>query len=175
MADTVRLAAARTRRRYEGGDEPRPLKGYLAAMGAYAVAAASATAVGKALGVKLPERFGLGDTVLLCIATHKASRLLAKDAITSPIRAPFTEFEEPAGEAELNESVRGHGVQHAVGELLTCPFCLAVWVSSGLAAGMVFAPRATRLGMTVLTAVAASDTLQIGYDASKQLLQRVSD
>jgi hypothetical protein len=175
VANTVRLAAARTRARYEGGQERRPLKGYLVAMGAYAATMGSLVAVGRARGVRLPERFGLGDTVLLSIATHKASRILAKDAVTSPLRAPFTRYEEPAGEAELNESVRGHGVQHAVGELLTCPFCLAVWMSSTFAAGMVLAPRATRLVMTVLTAVAASDTLQLGYDGGKQLLQKASD
>jgi hypothetical protein len=174
VADTVRLAAARTKARYEGG-ERRPLKGYLAAIGVYAAAAGSLVAVGRSRGVQLPERLSLGDTVLLSVATHKASRMLAKDAVTSPIRAPFTRYEEPAGEAELNESVRGHGVQHAVGELVSCPFCLAMWVSSGLTAGLVFAPRMTRLAMTVLTAVAASDALQIGYDGGKQLLERASD
>jgi hypothetical protein len=100
--------------------------------------------------------------------------LLAKDAVTSPIRAPFTRYEEPAGEGELNESVTGHGTDHAVGELLTCPFCLAIWIATGLAAGMVFAPRFTRIAATVLTAVAASDVLQLGYDGAKQALDRVA-
>ncbi len=45
----------------------------------------------------------------------------------------------------------------------------------GLAAGMVFAPRPTRLVTTVLTAVAASDTMQLAYDAGKQLQQRAGD
>ena len=174
MANTVRLAAARTRRRYEG-DERRPLQGYLGAMAAYAVAAAGTVAFGRATGVRLPERFSLGDTILLSIATHKASRLLAKDSVTSPLRAPFTEYQEPAGEAELNESVRGHGVQHTVGELITCPFCLAVWISTSLTAGMVFAPRATRVATTILTAVAASDALQLAYDGGKQALQSAGE
>jgi hypothetical protein len=110
-----------------------------------------------------------GDVVLLAIATHKLSRLLAKDAVTSPLRAPFTHFEGPAGEAELNESPRGHGVQHAVGELVTCPFCLAVWISGGLAASLVLAPRLTRLVMATATAVAASDFLQLAYDSGKKI------
>jgi hypothetical protein len=118
--------------------------------------------------VKLPEQLTVRDTVLLCLGTHKASRLLAKDAVTSPLRAPFARYEEPAGEAELNESVRGSGLQHAVGELVTCPFCLAVWVSSGLTAGLVFAPRVTRLVLNALTAIAVSDTLQLVYDNVKQ-------
>jgi hypothetical protein len=39
---------------------------------------------------------------------------------------------------------------------------------------MVFAPRLTRLVATMLTAVAVSDTLQIGYDAARQWIQKVS-
>lgn len=161
----------RVRERYQGNEE-RPLPGYLAALGTYGGFAGATALLGRKLGAKLPKRFSLGDTVLLSIATHKASRILAKEAITSPLRAPFTRYEEPAGEAELNESVRGHGVQHALGELLTCPFCLAVWIASALAAGLVIRPKETRLAATVLTAVAASDALQLGYDGAKQLLKR---
>ncbi|HEX2176443.1 MAG TPA: DUF1360 domain-containing protein [Nocardioidaceae bacterium] len=169
MANSVRGAAKRVREMYEG-DEHRPLLGYLVVMGTYGAVAGALTGLGRAMGVRLPERFGLGDTVLISVATHKASRMLAKDTITSPLRAPFTRYEKPAGESELMESVRGHGVQHAAGELISCPFCLAVWTSTALTAGMVFAPRGTRLVCTVLSAVAASDALQIGYDGSKQLL-----
>lgn len=175
MATSVAQAASETRARYEGGRERRPLKGYALAMGAYAAAVGAVVGIGRAKGVRLPERFGLADTVLLSVATHKASRLMAKDSVTSPLRAPFTRFEEPAGGAELNESVRGRGVRHAFGELLTCPFCLSVWASSSLAAGMVFAPRPTRLVATVLTAVTVSDTLQLAYDGGKQLQQRAGD
>jgi hypothetical protein len=157
----------RIQRLYEG-DANRPLRGYAVAIGTYGSLAAGLTALGRALGVSPPERLDAGDTVLLAVATHKASRMLAKDTIASPLRAPFTKYEESAGEAELNESVRGHGAQHAVGELISCPFCLAVWVGTGLAAGMVFVPRGTRLVCTILTAVAGSDFLQLAYDGSKQ-------
>jgi hypothetical protein len=47
-------------------------------------------------------------------------------------------------------------------------------VATGLTAGMVFAPRLTRTAATMLTAVAASDTLQLGYDAAKQALQKLA-
>jgi hypothetical protein len=164
-------ALNRVRELYQG-DQERPLRGYLVVLGTYGGLAGATTALGRLLGAKLPKRFSLGDTVLLSVATHKASRLLAKDAVTSPLRALFTRFEEPAGEGELNESVRGHGAQHAFGELMTCPFCLAVWIASALTAGLVIRPKETRLAATVLTAVAASDVLQLGYDGGKQLLQR---
>lgn len=146
----------------------RPLRGYATVLGIYGGVVGTLTVIGRTMGARLPERFSLGDTVLLGVATHKASRLLAKDAVLSPLRAAFTRYEEPAGEAELNESVQGHGVRHAAGELITCPFCLAVWVATGLTAGMVFAPKFTRVAATVLTSVAVSDTLQLGYDRAKQ-------
>src|SRR6266568_6180594 len=50
-------------------------------------------------------------------------RLITKDPVTSPLRAPFTVFEGQEGQAELKEEVRGHGARKAVGELVTCPFC----------------------------------------------------
>jgi hypothetical protein len=161
--------ARRVLRGYAHGED-RPLLGYTVVLGGYSALLGLLTGVGRLTGTRLPERVTVQDTVLLCIGTHKASRLLAKDAVASPLRAPFARYEEPAGEAEVNESVRGSGVQHAVGELVTCPFCLAVWVASGLTAGLVFAPRTTRTVLTTLTAIAASDTIQLLYDGVKQRL-----
>ena len=68
--------------------------------------------------------------------------------------------------ARAAEEVREHGgVKHAVGELLTCPFCLAQWVGTGFVLGYVTAPRATRLAALTMTMVAGSDVLQFIYDA----------
>ena len=50
-----------------------------------------------------------------------------------------------------------------------------LWTATALTAGMVFAPRLTRLANTVLTAVAVFDTLHIGYDGAKQLLHQLGD
>ncbi len=163
--------AAEIRRRYEG-DADRPLPGYAGLMSGYTAVLGGLTAVGRLRGARLPRRWSLGDTILLGVSTFKASRLLAKDAVTSPLRAPFTRFEEPAGEDELNESVPGHGAAHAIGELISCPFCLNVWVGTGLAAGFVLAPRAARTAATVLTAVAGADILHLLYDAGKKLAER---
>ena len=115
----------------------------------------------------LPERIGAGDVVLLAVATHKASRLLAKDKVLAPIRRPFAEFEESAGPAEVQESPRGAGFRRAIGELVVCPFCLSQWVATGLAAGLVVAPRPTRFIAAILAAVAGSDFLQLAYKAGE--------
>ncbi|WP_432992442.1 DUF1360 domain-containing protein [Dactylosporangium sp. CA-233914] len=148
--------------------DERPLRGYAVAVGAFAAAAGAVAGLARLAGRPLPTRPAAADLALLTLATHKISRLLTKDAVTSPLRAPFARFEAPAGEAELIESPRGHGVRHAVGELVTCPFCTDVWVASGLAAGLVFAPRVTRFGMGVAAAVAGSDFLHLAYDAAKK-------
>jgi hypothetical protein len=148
-------------------EDERPLRGYAVALGAFAAAAGAVAGLARLTGRALP-RVSAGDVALLAVSTHKVSRLLTKDAVTSPLRAPFVQFEEPAGEAELNESPRGHGLQHTVGELITCPFCAAVWVAGGLAAGLVLAPRLTRFGMGVAAAVAGADFLHLAYDAAKR-------
>ena len=158
----LRAAARREAAAYRAGED-RPLGSYLATMGTYAASVTALAGAGALAGRRLPERISPWDVTLLGVATHKLSRLVAKDTVTAPLRAPFTEFAGPQGQGELHEEVRGHGARHTIGELLTCPFCLAQWVATGFAAGLVFAPRATRLVATTFTTVALSDALQNVY------------
>ncbi|WP_213452943.1 DUF1360 domain-containing protein [Rhizomonospora bruguierae] len=159
--------ARRAKRGYAGGEQ-RPLGGYLVALGAYGGVVAALAGLARLTGRTPPERVSPFDVVLLGVATHKLSRALAKDSVTSPLRAPFTRYREPAGASELNEDVRHHDpLRHAVGELISCPFCLAVWVGTGLTSGLVFAPRLTRLVAVAFSTIAASDFLQFAYDGVK--------
>jgi hypothetical protein len=169
MLDTVRDKMNRAVRGYAPHDH-RPLDGYVTAMAAFGGLAAALVAATRISGRTIPERPSFGDVALVSIATHKLSRLIAKDSVTSPLRAPFARYAGPAGAAELNEEVRDQGssVRHGIGELVTCPFCLAVWVATGLTGGLVLAPRLTRLGATALTATAVSDFLQFAYDSAKR-------
>jgi hypothetical protein len=135
-------------------------------MGVYLGVVAAGAAAVRASGRSLPDRIPAGDVLLLTVATFRLSRRIAKDPVTSPLRAPFTSFQGPSGHAEVAEEVREHGgAKHAVGELLTCPFCLAQWVATGLVLGYATAPRATRLAALTMTMVAGSDVLQFPYDA----------
>jgi hypothetical protein len=169
MLSTVRDKLTGLRRAY-APHEHRPLDGYLAAMTAFGALAASMAGAARITGRPVPERPSTQDVLLISIATHKLSRLLAKDSVTSPLRAPFTRYSEPGGAAEVNEEVRdqGSGLRHSIGELITCPFCLAVWVATGLTGGLVLAPRLTRLTATALTATAVSDFLQMAYSMAKE-------
>ncbi|KAB8193529.1 DUF1360 domain-containing protein [Nonomuraea phyllanthi] len=147
----------KTEQNYEGGQD-RPLGGYVRILAAYGGTVAVAAAATMLAGRRVPERVGVMDILLMAACTHKMSRRLSKDPVTSPLRAPFTRYEGNGGPAEVKEEPRG-----AVGELLACPFCLSQWVATGYAAGLVLAPRVTRLVGATMTAVAISDWLQLAY------------
>jgi len=152
---------------YRGGVE-MPLAGYATLLGIYNAAFAGLLLAAKQSGRRLPERIGYVDLVLLGLATHKLSRVISKDRVTSPLRALFTEYVEPAGASEVKEKVRGRGMQRAIGDLLTCPWCMGPWVATALAFGFVFRPRATRLIGGIFAAVTISDFLQHATEAAKK-------
>ena len=150
---------------YAPGDD-RPLAPYSVLMATFGTAF-SAGVLALARSDRVPERIGLGDVLLLGVATHKVSRLASKDKVTSFLRAPFTRYQGPAGEGEVDEEPRGTGVQKAVGELVVCPYCLAQWVAAGFLLGFAAAPRTTRLVAAVYTAETVSDFLQLAYRAAE--------
>ena len=147
---------------YRNGSD-RPLAGYLVLTGGYASGTVAGGLLAKRLGRTIPGRLSPWDVAQLAIATHKLARTVAKDPVTSPFRAPFTQYAGTSAPGELAEEVRGHGLQHSVGELLACPMCLGQWVATGLALGLVLAPRITRLTLSTMTAVAGADFLQHLY------------
>jgi Protein of unknown function (DUF1360) len=144
--------------------EQRPLAAYTGLTAAFGIALGGALV---ALRRELPERISTRDLALAGIATHKLSRLLAKDKVTSFIRAPFTRYQEPAGHGELEEAPRGSGARYAVGELLVCPYCLAQWVAAGFVVGLVAAPRPTRVVAGIYAAETLADFLQLAYAAAE--------
>jgi len=86
----------------------------------------------------------------------------------SPVRAPFTEYEDRGGPAEFEESARGTGLRRALGELLICPYCLGLWLVAAMCVGLLFAPRFTRLVAAAFSALTISDFLQIAYKAAEE-------
>jgi hypothetical protein len=139
-------------------------------MGAYVAAVGGLAAWMRASGRSLPERVPAGDLALMTVATHKAARLISKERVTSPVRAPFTRFQGDAGPGEVSETARGHGVRRALGELLVCPYCISLWIATAFAAGFAVAPRPTRWTASVLAAVFGSDALQIAYKKAEDAL-----
>lgn len=117
---------------------------------------------------RLPRKFGALDLALLGIATHKLSRIVAKDRITSILRAPFVSYIRGAGAGEVEEEPRGRGIQRGIGHLISCPYCTAPWCATALSFGLLFAPRVTRFFAGILASVAMSDFLHRAYLAAKE-------
>ena len=150
---------------YSPPDERPPLATYATLSALFTsgyVAVLIASRRGK---LELPTEIGWKDLVILGAASHKLSRLISKDDVTSFVRAPFRRRERDSHTGEMKEMPRGSGSQRAVGELLGCPFCLGLWISAGLFIGLAVAPRETRFASSTLTALTLSDFLQLAYTA----------
>ncbi len=149
--------------------EDRPLGGYVAVMAAFAALVAGAAGLAAATGRRLPDGFGAWDLLLITAGTHKLSRTLTKDAVASPLRAPFARYSGTGGPAEvMEEASEASGLRHAIGELVTCPFCLNLWIATGFSFGHVFAPRVTRLVAGTFTALTGADFLHLLYAKGQQ-------
>jgi hypothetical protein len=148
----------------------KPLASYGVLMSVFMTLAAAFAGWFRRSGRALPERMDGRDLVLLTVASHKAARLIAKDKVTSAIRAPFARYEGDAGPAEVSEQPRGRGLRRVVGELLVCPYCLGMWTSAFLTAGLLVAPRFTRWLASVLVIFFGADVLQIAYKKAEDTL-----
>ena len=146
--------------RYE--EDPRPLEGYAQLLFVYGLGSALLALVLRKHADRV-RPFTPFNLVLYGLATEHLSRVITKDGVTAVLRAPFTQFKGEAGEGEVNEDVTGSGTERAVGELLTCPFCVAQWVATGLIAGSVAAPALTTAVVSVSAAARLSDYLQLAY------------
>ncbi|MBV8084408.1 MAG: DUF1360 domain-containing protein [Chloroflexi bacterium] len=153
---------------YGGG---RPLAPFAVLVSVWTFLFAAFLAISKARGRPLP-RLTLGDIVLLAGATAHGARLLSKDAVMAPLRAPFTRYVEPGGPGEVNEEPRKESeTQHAIGELLTCPFCLATWVAALFTYGLGLAPRFTRMVAGMFCAIGLANIFQLAYGTATKKAQ----
>jgi len=157
------------RRAFEGYAEPQqrpPFRMYAGLTALFNAGFAGALYAAKRRR-RLPERVSPQDLMLIGTASHKLSRLVAKDKVTSFARAPFTEYQGRGGPAEVQERSRNGEVRGAIGELLICPYCLGLWAAGAFHVGLIFAPRVTRMAASTLTALTVSDFLQIAYKAAE--------
>jgi hypothetical protein len=127
---------------------------------------AAAGALARLLGRNPQEQSAL-DLTALALATFKAARTIARDPVTSFIRAPLVEDDEEYA-SEL---------QQALAELVTCTRCVGTWVAAALGATQIIAPRFGRLVTWTLGAAGLNDFLQAGFAAlahkSDELAERV--
>ncbi|HVE99874.1 MAG TPA: DUF1360 domain-containing protein [Rubrobacteraceae bacterium] len=151
---------------FEGyGEDPQALSSYAVLVGVFNLILATFLFLTKRMGRGLPERIEVKDIVLLGVATHKLSNTLANDAVAMPLRAPFTEMQEKQSPKMVDEEPRGKGLRKSVGELVTCKFCLGMWMASFFTYGLVLAPRVTRVIASIFAVVTLSDHLHQTYKA----------
>ena len=134
-------------------DEERPLPEYAGVAAAFWLVFAAFLARNRG---RLPERVGAADFARITLSTYKLSRLIAKDEVTTFLRAPVTE--DKAGERP-----KRRGFPRAVGELVTCPYCIGLWLASGLSYAHVVFPRETRFATSIFSAHALTDFLNAGF------------
>ncbi len=165
--DKVQQRLADEAHEYSNGEE-RPLSGYLKIMSAYAASVVGLSTVAAVRRRRLPERPAATDLALLALATTKLARLATRGTVTSPLRAPFTRFEGAGGPAELLETVRGKGLRHSLGELLTCPFCMSQWIATAFVFGFILSPRVTRQVAGTFSALEVADLLQFVHATAEK-------
>jgi hypothetical protein len=115
------------------------------------------------------------DLLVLCLASFKAARTLARDDVASFIREPFV---ERTGDDGDEEPVETGDFRQAIGELVTCSRCVGTWTAGALAATSVLAPRFGRLLTWSLASAGANDWLQAGFSAltkKANLLEQQAD
>jgi hypothetical protein len=166
MADSVPRLQPRLEGEHSPGQE-RPLRSYAALMGTFAALAAGFGVWFRRSGRELPDSIDNRDFALLTVASHKIARLVAKDRVASPVRAPFTRLQHDAGQDK--EAARGRGLRRAIGELLLCPYCLGMWTSAGLTAMLLVFPRFTRWFAATLSIYFGTELLQIAYKRAEDL------
>jgi hypothetical protein len=130
-------------------------------MSTFAGGLATAGALARLLHRDAREHTAL-DFAVLSLATFKAGRTIARDEVTSFLRAPFVEGEAHEG---AEDPVETGDLQQAIGELVTCSRCVGTWAAAGLAATQILAPRFGRLLTWSLAAAGANDFLQAGFAA----------
>ena len=163
LSDAPQQIAEAVEQPFEGhAGQYRPFGGYAALAGAFNLATAAFLVTAERRR-SLPAHYPLGDLALMSAGTFKLSRLIARDRVTSVLRAPFTTFQGDAGHGEVDEAARGRGLRRAIGELLVCDFCLGQWVAAAYLAGYTVAPRPTRAVAALFTIYGAADVLQLGY------------
>jgi hypothetical protein len=131
----------------------RPLPEYAALTGAFGAVLGGFLLLARR---RLPDRVGIGDTVRIGLASYKLGRLVAKDEVTSWVRAPVTRDEDAT-------RPKRQGLERALGELVTCPYCVGVWTAAGLSYALVLFPRETRLVTTIFGGQAVADFLNAAY------------
>lgn len=146
-----------------------PLKTYFSFVSVYNLLLGTLVVAGRLSSKSKDDEGALTtqDMILWGVAAHKLSRIITKDVVTAPIRAPFTKYEELLGYGEVQEDGRGRGVRQVIGDLLSCNYCADPWVALALGYGLDKAPNQTRFLLKFFSAIALADFLHVFYETTR--------
>ena len=119
------------------------------------------------VGARAPNRLpplGAIDLAVLGLASHRVGRMIAFERVAEPLREPFTSTVRDETGVDETVVARGHGVRWALGELLSCPTCVATWAAMLLYLGMTFVPGPTRVLVSVLAAAGVAEIAYVGVE-----------
>ena len=85
--------------------------------------------------------------------------------MTASFRAYFSRHKEDLGYCEVNEEARREGIRRALGELLTCNYCMDMWVGLGVLASLRKFPEESRVAMRLFSSVAIANFMHVLYEA----------
>lgn len=144
-----------------------PIGGYAVLMGAFLGAFSTVAFLARAKN-QLGNGLSARDVFFAGVAVHKLSRTLTRERVTVPLRVPFTHYAGTDGAGQVREQPRGRGLQLAIGNLVTCQYCAGPWLALAITAGLVLAPRATRLANGMLGIATLSDFLHQAYAGARR-------
>ncbi|CAN5555296.1 DUF1360 domain-containing protein [soil metagenome] len=140
------------------GEDGRALK--LTLIGTFL---ASVAVAGRESSQREPAREAL-DIVLMGLASYRIGRMVAFERVAEPLREHFTE--EVPDESGVDETVvaRGTGPRWVIGELLSCPTCIATWAALGLSIGSAVLPGPFRMLTNVLATAGVAEIANSGVE-----------
>lgn len=111
---------------------------------------------------RVPHTIGVLDLVLLGLAAARLSDVISTDEIMQWLRKPFVQMtqEEVAGREVSTREGRGWGWRKVIGNLLSCPWCVGVWVAAGLVYAHFLIPGPVWLFVLVLAVAEVGSVLQ---------------
>lgn len=112
---------------------------------------------------RFPNVLELG---LMGMAAHRIGRMVAFEGVAEPIRAPFTATVPDDSGADDTVVAQGRGVRWVLGELMSCPTCVATWAALGLSIGRLILPGPTRFAVQVL---GIAEVAELNYVAVEHL------
>ena len=111
---------------------------------------------------RLPTSIRPFDFVLLGLAAARLTDIISTDQIMEWLRRPFVKMEttEIAGREVETRTGRGRGLKKVLGDLLSCPWCVGVWVAASLTYAYFLMPAVIWIFILIMAIAEIGSLLQ---------------